>query len=409
VTVAHGSRNLKKLLFFAEGATLAHVVRPLLLAKALDLTLFDITFCRPRAFLNITDPLPFRTIDLKCQDGKIFVNRLERGVPLYDFPTLEDYVRDDLSIIDDVQPDVIIGDFRLSLSVSARLKKVPYITLCDAYWSPEYTVDAPLLPVLSATSLIPTGIAQWAFRRIAPMAFRLHSMPMEKLRRHFGLPPLNHDLRACYTDADLRLFANPQPLFPEIITTSNAAFIGPIAWSPTCELKPPANFNTKPLIYVTMGSSGSPGVITKILPAIKELDCYALIATAGRKVDLRGTTEQFRVSDFFPGNLACQMADLVICNGGSPTTNQALNAGKPVIGIAQNMDQFLNMQAIERHGSGSLIRADNISTKSMTRAIDDLLQTPKFRQQANNLKNLNPTEQAVNVLTRHILALSNRE
>ena len=39
-----------KVLFFAEGATLAHVVRPLMLAKGLDPTNFDVTLCRPESF-----------------------------------------------------------------------------------------------------------------------------------------------------------------------------------------------------------------------------------------------------------------------------------------------------------------------------------------------------------------------
>lgn len=407
MTVENESGNRKKVLFFAEGATLAHVVRPLLLAKSLDPARFDIAFCRPTAFSKITDPLPFRVIDLRCQDALTFARRLEKGAPLYDLPTLKEYVREDMAIIEDAKPDVIVGDFRLSLSVSARLEGVPYVTLCDAYWSPEYPLEAPL-PVLLATKFVPVGIAQWAFRQIAPLAFRLHSVPMERLRRHFGLPSLNHDLRTCYTDADLRLFANPSPLFPEIQTSSKADFLGPIAWSPHGEIKLPATFRNKPLIYLTMGSSGAATAIPRIFHALKKFDCCALVATAGRKINFDNDTVRYIISDYFPGDLACNMADLVICNGGSPTTNQALNAGKPVIGIAQNMDQFLNMRAIERHGSGLLLRADRLTSQAIDNALEQLLRKPDFRQQANSLKTVNLTEKATEILVSHIDALTRR-
>ena len=34
------------------------------------------------------------------------------------------------------QPDLVIGDFRLSLSVSARVAGVPYIAIANSWWSP---------------------------------------------------------------------------------------------------------------------------------------------------------------------------------------------------------------------------------------------------------------------------------
>ena len=220
-----------RILFFAEGATLAHVARPLVLARQLDITAFEILFARPSGFRWLTGDSGLAELDLDCQDAAIFARRLDRGLPLYDFPTLNRYVQADLALIDQVNPDVVIGDFRLSLSVSARLRKVPYITICDAYWSPESALT-PMLPAMSFTPYVPLSLASALFRRVAPLAFRIHALPMERLRRRYGLPSFGHDLRYGYTDADLRLFANSPALFPEIRRTATADFVGPIAWSP---------------------------------------------------------------------------------------------------------------------------------------------------------------------------------
>ena len=67
------------------------------------------------------------------------------------------------------------------------------------------------------------------------------------------------------------------------------------------------------------------------------------------------------------------LADLVVCNGGSLTTQQALAAGKPVLGIASNMDQFLNMGPIEAFGAGITLRADRVSASAIRQTTRELL------------------------------------
>jgi UDP:flavonoid glycosyltransferase YjiC (YdhE family) len=375
----------RKVLFVAEGATLAHVARPWVLARALDPAHFDVTFARPTAYAWLTTDEPVHTRELWCQDPAIFALRLERGQPLYDLQTLVRYVGDDLALLDSEQPDVVIGDFRLSLSVSARLRRIPYITLCDAYWSPERPLRAPL-PVLGFTRFIPIPLAALVFRSVAGIALRMHALPMERLRRRYGLASLGFDLRRCYTDADLRLFANFPALFPDVRTSPGADFIGPIAWSPAA--RDDLDFLDRegpPLIYVTMGSSGDPAVLATLLPILEASDRRIAIATAGRPVPALRPSNRTFMFDYLPGDLVCRHARLVICNGGSPTTNQALAHGVPVLGIARNMDQFLNMQAISDFGAGLLVRADRADESHLRSCITALLDQPRYAERARIL------------------------
>jgi len=396
-----------RVLFFAEGATLAHVGRPILLAKGLDAALFDVTLCRPEGFSKLTDGLPFPVLDLECQDGMVFARKLERGSPLYDFPTLCRYVEADLNLINREKPDVIIGDFRLSLSVSARLRSIPYIAICDAYWSPERRLR-PALPVFRFTRYAPISVIEYLFCRIAPLAFRLHAMPMEQLRSKFNLPSLGYDLRRCYTDADLRLFANFPALFPDISVHEGADFIGPIAWSPDFDGSADFLVGEGPLTYVTMGSSGNPQVIEHLVPILEQLGSRIVITTAGKSLSLKSKKQTTQVFDYLPGSAVCQHANLVICNGGSPTTNQALKSGVPVLGIAQNMDQFLNMEAIVAFGAGLLIRADRADPSKLIRAVESITQNPIFSTRAQQLGEDSKGCDSNSILTNHILRLHNR-
>lgn len=379
-----------------------------MLAKELDANQFDVTLCRPQAFSKLTAGLPFQVLELKCQDAKIFAQKLAHGSPLYDLKTLCDYVDTDLALIDQIKPDIIVGDFRLSLSVSARLRSIPYIAICDAYWSPERPLTPPL-PVLKFTHYAPIPLAEFIFRRIAPFAFRLHSVPLERLRKKFGFPSLGHDLRRCYTDADLRLFANFPALFPEVLAHEGADFIGPIAWSPNFDGDLEFLAGKGPLTYVTMGSSGDPKVIKSIVPILERLGSRIVIAKAGKPLTLASKNPATQVFDFLPGSVVCQHADLVICNGGSPTTNQALTNGVPVLGIAENMDQFLNMEAIVRLGAGLMLRADRASPSHLRSAIESLMFDSTYKSRGRALSCTSAQNRPSKILSDHLVALSRRD
>jgi UDP:flavonoid glycosyltransferase YjiC (YdhE family) len=69
----------------------------------------------------------------------------------------------------------------------------------------------------------------------------------------------------------------------------------------------------------------------------------------------------------------------VICNGGSPTSQQALAAGVPVLGIAGNLDQYLNMDGVVRTGAGLLLRSDRLVEEELRATALRLLHDPEPR------------------------------
>lgn len=386
-----------RVLFFGEGATLAHVGRPLLLAESLrQCSSFEVLFARPPAYSWMTDGSSVPSVDLSCQSPDVFSKRLTRGSPLYDLGTLQDNVVEDRELIRRFRPDVVIGDFRLSLSVSARLEGIPYATICDAYWSPEAPDRPPPLPALPLTRHVPLSVGQKIFSAISPLAFWLHSRPMEQLRKSHGLPGFSHDLRLAYTDADLRLFANPPALFSDLKVHRGAAFIGPLCWSPSMAL--PTGFpESNGFIYVTLGSSGHLNVLAPLFDVLGERNQTVVVASAGRKLPELRTPPNIHMFDFLPGDALVARAALVICNGGSPTTYQALMAGTPVLGIPGNMDQMLNMRAITRAGCGLSVRADRAKKATLSQAIQELTDDAcGFRQRAKTLQ-ANPNREGATI------------
>ncbi len=127
----------------------------------------------------------------------------------------------------------------------------------------------------------------------------------------------------------------------------------------------------KPLAYVTLGSSGDVRLLTAITGWLTEMGYAVLLATAGR-ADLHGDDETVFVADYVPGLAACERADLVVCNGGSPTSTQALLKARPVLGIASNMDQLLNIRAVQARGAGLGLRADSLNRRRFEAAVNHL-------------------------------------
>jgi UDP:flavonoid glycosyltransferase YjiC (YdhE family) len=368
---APSARRPLRVLFFGEGSTLAHAARPLALSAALPSDRYEVFLATPERYRNWT-PKAVRWLPLEAQPPEVFAERLKSGRPLFSHERLQAYAAQDLVTIEDVGPDVVVGDFRLSLAASARKAGVPYISISNAYWSP----DRPLRPIRPTVDMFggwPTPAAAAAFQLLRPLTLRWHAKPVDELLAAHGLERIGRDLRRAFTEADITLYADLPGLFPDVVETARRRFLGPIAWEPPVELPPwwrnmPVD---KPIAYVTLGSSGEIGTLERITAWLLDMGHAVMLATAGR-ARVEGDGERLFVADFLPGLLACERADLVVCNGGSPTTTQALLKGRPVLGVASNMDQFLNIRAVRALGAGAGLRADGLNRRRFEDTVNRL-------------------------------------
>jgi UDP:flavonoid glycosyltransferase YjiC (YdhE family) len=376
----------KRVLFFAEAVTLAHVARPLALGEGLASTGWGISLaCDPR-YRQFLAEHRGGYHELSSIEPTAFLDALSRGAPVYKAAMLERYVDDDLRAIAAAKPDVVVGDFRLSLSVSARLAKVPYVALANAYWSPYYEPAGWPVPQLGMTRLLPIVAAEALFRLARRAAFALHSRPLNQVRRRYGLSSLGSDLRRVYTDADYVAYVDGAELFPIRGLPSHHSFVGPVLWEPRIPL--PGWWNDlpsdRPIVYVSLGSSGQARLLPTVVAALAASGASTVVATAGRS-SLENSPPSVHVERFLPGNEVAKRASLVICNGGSLACYQALAAGVPIIGIASNLDQFLNMQAIQNAGAGATVRADRATEARIRATAMRVLKDRRFADAARSL------------------------
>jgi UDP:flavonoid glycosyltransferase YjiC (YdhE family) len=374
--------TLPRALFFAESVTLAHLARPLVLAQALRPQWQVALACAP-AYRQFAPQAGLELLALESITPAQFRAAVDRGKRFYTAATLRRYVEDDLALIRRYQPDLIVGDFRLSLSISARLAGIPYAAISSAHWSPYYRHAGYPMPVLPLTRILGTRIGHFVYRYVSPFAMAYFCQPFNQVRREYGLPELGSDLRPFYTDAEHVFYTDIPEIYPADALPTHHHYIGPIIWEPPVDLPPWWDKLTEGEVlgYVTLGSSGDAALLPRILGVLGALQGISLVATTG--APLAGSLPpNIRVADYLPGTLAARRSRFVICNGGSLTTQQALLAGVPVIGICSNMDQFLNMEAIAACGAGIILRADEVSAAALAAAIQRVIVEPGFRQAA---------------------------
>ena len=370
----------------AEAVTLSHVVRPVVLAQSLDPEKYEVHLaCDPR-YDFLFAGLPFHVIRLKSGIPEYqLVEKLASGAPLFDVPTLDAYVKEELFLIEELSPEIVVGDMRQSLSVSTRLTNTRYVNIVNAQWSPfaDLSWELPHNPL---PSWLPPPLAQLATSLAAPLGFAAHIAPLNLVRLKYGLPPIDWDIKQVYCFGDYTLYPDVPQLIPTKLLPATHQYIGPVLWSPQTTLpdwwdKLPRD---RPVIYLNLGSSGQHQLLSVVLAALGQLPVTVMCATAS-DLQLQAVPPNVYLSKYLPGKEAVQRAQLVICNGGNMSTQQALADGVPVLAIASNLDQLLFARAVARARAGEVLKEDEVTASAVKDLAWQIIQTTAYQLAAQTI------------------------
>jgi len=360
----------KKVLFFSEAVTLAHVVRPYSLAVALDEQLYDVAFASANRYTYVFNSKKVKRYTISSKSSSVFVDRVDTCKSLYSSEDLIEYVSDDLRVIDDFKPDIIVGDFRHSLSISSRLRGIPYVALINAYWSP-YSNFSPLpIPEHRHINLSGIPIIKYLMPTITSIVFKVQARALNGARYHFGQDRFEHCLEG-WASGDYVFYYDIPGLVSLRSKPTNHSYIGPVHWSPDIPMPQALRdlSGKEKIVYISMGSSGNASIIPKLVDSLRAIDCEVVVCTTNGALSVECDRDGVYVEPLVPGNEMSRIADLVICNGGSPTAYQALNNGTPVIGIPSNMDQLLAMRNIESVNAGKTLRFRDVGSENFLREL----------------------------------------
>ena len=377
-----------KILAFADANFLAHVSRVLEVVKVLrDQYGHEIVFCGDGTFMRLPEEAGFTTDSVYTVSRAATMKLANRGTIVnYNWwrDEITRSVDSDVGCIQRHRPDLVLGDMHWSLSLSAEITKVPYVSITNAHWTDHFAFPWKAFDDHIMTRYMGVPVASQLMPFFKRGVTRYWALPYWKYRRDHGLPNRrNHNLFGVI-DGDMTLLAD----VPEYGQVKNCPphvhHVGPLLWEP--DFPDPEWFKDldpdRPTLYITMGSTGDPMFFERAARAFGDSKYQVIMTTGGLPVDIPDPPDNFFIEEFARGDRIVERADVVINHGGNGSIYQALAGGVPIIGAPYHVDQDLNLQIVEALGCGVRLRKVRDLVQHLEGAIDEILTTPKYRKAA---------------------------
>lgn len=382
-----------RVLAFADANFLAHVSRALEVCKVLrDKHGHDVVFAGDGHFLKLARQAGFVT-DTVFTVPRAASLKLANRATLVRYSWWKDMmlrsVQSDLEVIHRHRPDVVLGDMHWSLSISAEVAKIPYISITNAHWTSYFALPLKAFHGHIMTRFVGEQLASALIPALKATATRYWSLPYWKYRRDHGLPMRHCDGLLEVIQGDLTLLADVPEYGPTVAARPpHVHYVGPILWEP--DIPDPVWYDRldpdKPTLYITMGSTGDPLFFEKATRYFGGSRYQVIMTTGGLSVDIPEVPDNFFIEEFARGDRLVEKADVVINHGGNGSIYQALAGGVPVIGAPYHVDQDVNLQIVERLGCGIRLGSDRNLFAALERAIEDVLTNTKYRRAAGVLQ-----------------------
>jgi UDP:flavonoid glycosyltransferase YjiC (YdhE family) len=379
----------KTILVTTMSAIMAHVVRPLEVAKILKEKGYRVVFAGSGSPTRLVQQVGFELRYLPDWDLPKLMTKLRCGAEhIYEEDTIEEWVEAELSLYRKLDPIMILDDARVTSHISARIAGLPRTSIQNAY-THSNAIKGFMDPELkSPRSGMESG----------------DEIPFNQVREKYGLPPIekiNEILQA-----DLNLLCDIPEYAPLHEIPQTYHYVGPITWGH--DLLRPAWLDsldrTKPILYFTMGSTGPQRAFQAALKFLSSKG-YQVIMTLGSMVnrkDLDPLPPGFFAASYASGETLAAVSDIVICHGGNGTAYQGLGSGVPLITWPILRDQVWNARRLSELGVSKTIN----NPAELPGAVETILGDSSFKHNAGSLQRIlntyNGPNQAANLIHKFI-------
>jgi UDP:flavonoid glycosyltransferase YjiC (YdhE family) len=305
---------------------------------------------------------------------------------------IESFVEAELAVLQEIQPDIVVADFRPTMAISARLCGIPVASLLLSHWLPEYATKPDWVPRTYGIGeliqrLLGERLARLAAGPIFRRVIRYKSAPFRSaaLARGLDAPPMLWN----FLQGDLNLVTDSDALCP-LALAPGCHRVGPILWEPDeplpAVLQPERLDPTRPVLFVNYGSTAHPDLFRATFEELRDHRSQVVLATCGQiEATDFDVPENFHVAKFLPVGKMIERSDLVVYHGGAGTFQQTLRAGVPGLVVATHWDQEHAGVTSERLGLGAFLTMRQVlrSRGRMRAAVDAILDDlPTHRERA---------------------------
>jgi UDP:flavonoid glycosyltransferase YjiC (YdhE family) len=308
-------------------------------------------------------------------------------------------------IIDKINPDAVVFDFRFTTALSARIKGKRSIGILHGN-ALSLALDTKKCAknIISGNDTYTPGlslrnkIVQFLFPQVFSLILRKIAHRINPLLKAHGNRTITNPFALLFGDENI--VAD----IPELIMTKlpdHCHLVGPLLWT-GWEKKDSISFeepDSRPIVYVTMGSTvEAQPVLHKVIESLANTP-YTIFISKGRlELTIRALPHNIHLHSMLPGKTMAQKSALVIHHGGHETLMQALSAGTPSLIIPTNPDQILVANQAQRLGTGRCLRRknsfpmdknplDGISATVIRNTMEEVIQDKHCRSVCEEMKN----------------------
>jgi UDP:flavonoid glycosyltransferase YjiC (YdhE family) len=223
--------------------------------------------------------------------------------------------------------------------------------------------------------------------------------------------------------ADLNL-VNDHPIFHADYAhrlPKNIVITGPLYNQTTAPLDPELAAHmtqgSKPAVLVSMGSSGTEDWIFEAIKAFRtpETDDWNVLVLASPSICSLEDAKKFAEGDprlfitdkFIPAPAANALADVIVTHGGQGTVQTAIAAGKPIVGVALQIEQQTNLDNIMDRKAGIRIQRHGWKAMHIRNAVNTILGDPQYAANAETLgrmiRNMDGAKRAAEEMWKFVL------
>lgn len=314
--------------------------------------------------------------------------------------------------LQELEPDLIIHGFWPFANIARSILKKNTASICfmpiplDTDFFSSYLVkDVP--DNIKLLSYLPLSIRRTLIR-LLPKSIKLkapflHQKNIELAIKKYGFSEQPFRNLCDMLKADLTVINDLNEFYEGQRLPSNFKIVGPL-FSPgddECTVNPNilkvfSKSETRPKVFCTMGSSGTKQQLLEVIKALvskegSSWNAVVLVPPAICPLDealsCAGNRKGLYITDsFVPAPLVNSLADVVICHGGQGTVQTALASGTPMVGVAMQPEQQINLDNIALSGAGIRIPISRWTSYNIVSATKKLIENPSYIKKARQLQ-----------------------
>lgn len=382
---------MKKVLFISHAVTIQHLIRPLLVAKQMKRrgheVFFGLTDFRYEYLLK-KENIPALKLSAIDRDKAL---QAVRDLRYNDREITRQFTEDldsDLELIDKIKPDLLVNDMRFTAKMACILRGIPYAVIINAYYTAKLATRHTIPEAIFLSRLIPKPIQKIIFKSITDFMDYSLAGSIRRLAKARNITCIRKISQSLVSDS-LNLIVDLPEFFPCKNLTKEFHYVGPFLWEP--EIPIPEWFykldESKPIIYFTLGTSGSIQHLPQILEAFSNYGFQTILSCGGLEYRKELPKGVF-MAEFLPALKILDRVNLVICHGGNGTIYQALSKGVPVIGLPTFFDQEWNSDRLQDLGLGKRISIYKFSEDKIIKAVKEIINCSEIKNNCLKFKEI---------------------